>query len=155
MILSNNIQRCLNEIENSLLPDKSYFFYSSKYVLGANDIELQKVTNFCRNRFGVSLPEDYLNLLKIKNGFEYSGMRIFGTNEIIKNDQYEILGFIEENRDYAEQFNCQYVVFGQCDCDILIFNIHDRKFYRCDHINLCECYDTFSDMVDDVLHYLF
>ncbi len=145
MELQNNLIKCLDEINNGNLG------WDCKLAAPANDVDIMKIQKFCKSRLGVSLPKDYINLLKIKNGVEHSGMRIFGTNEIVINGEFRISGFIPENDDYADQFDCKHVVFGGCDCDLFIYNIADKKFYRFDHINLCESYGSFGCLVEDVL----
>lgn len=124
----------------------------------ANSDDIEHIKQFTTYYFGIEPTQEYFNFIKQANGVNHFGLVIFGTNEIeVKRspkDTLWFLDFIEENKNYGEQFDHKYLVFGQCDCDLLIYNIADQKYYRFDHINLCESYNTFNEMLDDVLKYL-
>lgn len=124
----------------------------------ANSDDIENIKQFTKYYFKIEPPQEYFDFIKKINGVNHFGLVLYGTNEIeVQNkDNYKLwfLGFIEENKEYGEQFDYKYLVFGQCDCDLLIYNIEDKQYYRFDHINLCESYGTFNEMLNDVLKYL-
>lgn len=123
----------------------------------APEDEITRLCVACRARLGLEPPADYLNLLRITNGFDENGMQVYASqrsrnsaSEILGGD-YFIPGFVEENeqlRADREDYD-QLLVFGQTALYVYALVVDTDKYIVLAHDDqeASETYGHFDELM--------
>ena len=116
-----------------------------------NDFEIASLKNTVRKKFGFDLPAQYVDLLRITNGFEYDGERICGMdNEILTEKQGQEFGLIELNEaKYSVNPNRRFFFLGDGNMDNYVLHLESGLFYQMDAVSydIIEEFKSFNDMI--------
>ena len=85
--------------------------------------EIKLLADLIERELGVSSPPHYLDLLRITNGFNENGLRVFGSQKSrdltsdIAGRELSILGIIEVNKEYRDNRDNydQLIVFAETE----------------------------------------
>jgi hypothetical protein len=106
------------------------------------------------HRLNVSLPERYLDLLRITNGFDENGLRVFASQPLqVKNpeDSYFIDGVIEKNEELRadrEGYD-QLLIFAFDSLYVHGMDLNSGKYVMLAHDDEwpSRLFDTFEEMI--------
>lgn len=96
------------------------------------------------------IPEDYAEFLMMLDGFEYNGMRFFGTGQVCFDKNYRTKDLYSVNEYFHDMKrglqDC--LVIGEFDDDLFIYSGIDEKYYMVDRDILVksEEYDSFEQL---------
>lgn len=114
-----------------------------------------------KNGFKVpGIPEEYAEFLKMTNGYEWNGFRLFGSKPFKFNDGYSLCSIYERNLYYRENRHIMidnYLVLGDFDEDLFIYSGDGEKYMVVDDLTFIpiDSYDSFEDLLLDNLQTLY
>ncbi len=104
-----------------------------------------------REEFGLELPGQYVDLLRVTNGFEYDGERICGMDDNMLSDKKgQEFGLIELNEAvYTVESNKAYFFLGDGNMDYYALHLESGQFYKMDKVSddIIESFETFNDLL--------
>lgn len=126
------------------LPGASLFFVS-------NMEETQNCFYSFKDEFGYELPDEYLDFLKLSNGYMYKFLEVYGTKlqHLSDKDRY-MESIIEKNKFYTSSFKENgYVVIGKTKNHILVYDTKDYKYKSIinESFELYKKFDSFKSIV--------
>jgi len=109
-----------------------------------------------RKELGVEIPLGYVQLLCQHNGLSWNGLAIFAskTVPIVGYTDRFIEGLVDWNLDFrSAQWKNKFVVFGESDLDLYLYESGKNKFSARDRISLdeAESYASFEEMITEAL----
>lgn len=140
----------LEEVEKVL----SKFNY--KLDAPANKKEIQIFTDEVKKKFGFDLPEEYIDLLKVINGYEFNGFIIYGVDERLleKKPDEHINGFIELSEIwYENEHQKQYIFIGEDNISWYVYDFVSKKYVIVDKPggDEMEYFDRFDEIIAKLL----
>ncbi|MCP5425922.1 MAG: SMI1/KNR4 family protein [Gammaproteobacteria bacterium] len=111
---------------------------------------LQELQDRVQQAFTYDLPPGYLKLLSLLNGFNDFGLMIFAdTSTYSEASGNSILGFLEANEEYRQQFP-QRIAFAQMGDDLLAYDLASESYINQDREpgGINERYTSFEEMLD-------
>lgn len=113
----------------------------------ATDKDILSLMKELKGKHSISLPLDYIELLKISNGLEFSGLRIYATHTIPiegHSDRF-IEGILDANAIWWENPDTRkYLFFGEDDLSLFGFNTETGEYEDLDRVSL-DAMDNFSN----------
>ncbi len=123
---------------------------------GANDAELAEFISWCSAELGTSPPDEYIDFLKVHNGFTVEGVFLYSTaRQPISDSTGKTLAFIEMNvlsRDLEEMNG--FLVFGDSDQDEYVLELSSGRYQVRDKQafdNIYEEFDRFYGLLEFML----
>lgn len=123
----------------------------------ATPAQLETLTHQTRDLFGYELPDGYVKLLAVTDGFDFNGHKLYA-NQTRPLEGYDgnAEGFLEANdlwEDYAGNTGHHLIMFGETGDDLYLFDRHDQQFKVIDKVggDAYEKFDTFEELVGRLL----
>jgi len=118
----------------------------------ASEYELEEFIVTVGDLFGVTLPKEYLNFLKIVNGIEFNGFILFGTKNSELNSLTSSLDLCKLNktiRDANTVLQKNMLIIGENSTSIILYDNQANKFQWCDRIAMdrVESYESFDSLL--------
>ncbi|MDR1056431.1 MAG: SMI1/KNR4 family protein [Prevotellaceae bacterium] len=135
------ILNCLASNEGAMIPRPA----------SEEDIK-RRCDDFIIVEIDIRLPGDYIDFLKMHNGFAWNGIELFGTDQVTDPETNytlnDIVSFNDDIYDYWEDCSTKHRVFiGRADDDIYAYNFENKKYEILD-INgrdVMEEYESFAE----------
>ena len=130
--------------------------FRGEFNTGASEQEVAMLTNVAAERLDVTLPEEYLDVLKVINGLEFNGYILYGIDEDIlgRATNQHINGLIDSNEVwYENEEQKQYIFLGESGISWYVYDKESGKYNILDMPsgNVCEEFEHFGDMLDNML----
>ena len=126
------------------LPGASLFFVS-------NLEETQKCFYSFKNEFGFELPDDYIDFLKLSNGYKFKYLEIYGTKlQHLSDKDIYMESIVEKNKFYASNFKeTGFVVIGKTKNHIMVYDTKDYKYKSIinESFDLFKTFDSFKSIL--------
>ncbi|MCR5766912.1 MAG: SMI1/KNR4 family protein [Lachnospiraceae bacterium] len=127
----------------------------------ATDEDIEKADNAIqqdmkRNGFKVPpIPADYAEFLKNTDGYEWNGMRFFGSKPFKMSEKYTLPSLLERNVYYHQFIEKErnLLVIGQFDDDRYVYDGDTKKYYIVDEMGFSEIddFDSFEELLNCTL----
>ncbi|KAB8126149.1 SMI1/KNR4 family protein [Gracilibacillus oryzae] len=122
----------------------------------ASEKEIQIFTEEVKGKFGFDLPEDYIDLLKVMNGYEFNGFIIYGIDGRLleKKPDEHINGFIELSEIwYENEHQKQYAIIGEDNISWYVYDLVSKKYVIVDNPGggEMEYFDRFDEIIAKLL----
>jgi len=118
----------------------------------ANDSELDNFTKEVLLKYSISLPEEYINFLKVINGLEFNGLIIYGTKNSEIDPDGSPLDLIEMNEIMKNTLDKQLgvVVIGEDSTGLITYDNNSKQFQYRDRIGIdrVQSFSSFEDMFE-------
>lgn len=126
---------------------------------GVSDIELSSFLSLCLADLAVEPPDEYLELLKVHNGFAVEGIFVYSTARLaLSGSTAQTLAFVEMNTLARELDDLKdYLAFGDCDQDEYVLKLSTGKYQVRDKQafdNVYEEFERFDDMLEFMLDHV-
>jgi len=104
-------------------------------------------------KFNYLLPSDYLEFLKLMNGFDFNGSIVYGIDQEFADNTtcQEINGFISYNEIwYENEWLKKYAFLGEGEMNWYVYNIENNQFQLLDKPSgsLLEEYSSFNALIN-------
>jgi hypothetical protein len=79
----------------------------------------------------ISLPDGYVQFLKMLNGFAWNGIEFFSTDQVTNTEtDYTLLDIVSANEDFQEYYEgFTYMVhLGQANDDVYVYNTKNGRY---------------------------
>lgn len=117
----------------------------------ASEDQIENLILRTKIKLNAELPVDYVNFLRVTNGFNWNGIFVYATDAT--NDFP--FDFVEMNLNYRDvDYFEDLLVFGDGNIDIYTFQISAREYQIRDRVpadNINERYGTFDEMITGAL----
>jgi hypothetical protein len=123
--------------------------------VGACAEDLKKFITQCKIELGTTPPIEYIDFLKIHNGFTVEGVFLYSTGRLpISGSTGKTLAFVEINvlSGDLDQTNC-FLVFGDSDQDEYVLELSSGKYQVRDKQAFDNVYEEFSHF-DELLAFM-
>ncbi|WP_058487112.1 YrhA family protein [Defluviitalea phaphyphila] len=127
------------------------FFNSS-----ASEYQIEILKKTVKKKFGINLPQKYIDFLRTVNGFEFNGFIFYGVDssleDISNNDT--VYGYVENNEIwYQNEHQKQYMFFGESDISWYCFDLFNQVYVELDKPSgaLMDTYSDFDTMLEKAL----
>lgn len=122
----------------------------------ASNEQIEVFENAVKEKLKYVLPEQYLNFLRVVNGLEFNGLKIYGVDSSLSEDEanQSIIGYIETNEIwYENEHQQQYMFFGDSDIGWYCLDISKGVYVELDKPSgtLMEVYKDFDSMLEKAL----
>jgi len=122
----------------------------------ATEKEIQLFTDEVKKKFGFDLPEEYIDFLKVMNGYEFNGFVIYGVDERLleKKPDEHINGFIELSEIlYEVEDPKQYIFIGEDNISLYVYDLVRKKYIIIDNPGggEMEYFDRFDEIITKLL----
>lgn len=122
----------------------------------ATEDQLQRLVEDASRELHTELPDDYLNFLRLSNGFDWNGVVIYGagTNPIGKHPDRSIADLVEVNLNFRDDDRFgDLVVLGSSGDDIYAYRISTGHYEIYDVVphELIESFPTFDELMSKAL----
>ncbi|CAI9085408.1 SMI1/KNR4 family protein [Candidatus Methylacidiphilum fumarolicum] len=108
-----------------------------------------------KEKYGIEIPEDYLDFLKVADGFAHNGVVFFSTDH--ERDEFQVIpGLISENLAIGTfEQNKDYLILGYSNLFWYAYHFPTNKYLALDEEDLQEVveFKDFDDMMTSVLKY--
>lgn len=106
--------------------------------------------------FEITLPTEYIEVLKVTNGVEWNGFILYGVdNEYLPEAvDYSVYGFIEQNAIWYENPDQkQYIFFGESNLSWYVYDLQRKCYIELDNPSGCEMqiYQSFGELFEKLL----
>lgn len=118
----------------------------------ASKVELQEFTEEFKIKFGLDVPTQYENFLKIVNGLEFNGFIIYGTKNSDTDPDASMLDIFEMNEIFNDSlvFNrLNVIAIGEDSSGLITFDKDTKIFQYRDRIGLdrLQQFSSFDEML--------
>jgi len=117
--------------------------------------DLEVLTTRVRERFGYTLPTDYVQLLAITDGIDINGYTLYGskTRQLQGEETIQLQGFLEINelwQEYAENEDHHLLMSGETGDDLYLFDRRIQQFHTTDKVSgdVHQAFDTFEELAE-------
>ncbi len=120
---------------------------------GATRLEIDAFVKEAERQYGAMPPKAYIDMLRIVNGLEFSGLIVYGTKDSISDADSSPLNFFVANDSFRETHNRdaeKLLLLGETSTGLLVYDTgHDQFQYR-DRIGIdrVEPYSSFATMLE-------
>ncbi|NAX20987.1 YrhA family protein [Vibrio sp. V39_P1S14PM300] len=121
-------------------------FGAGFFLDSATSIELETLRDKVQEQFNVTLPDEYLEILKLTNGFSLNGLSLYGS--VQKQEPYFLDGVIDANKAFWDEETLrEYFAFSEESTTRLVFSVVQDKYLVVDRVtwDTIEEFDTFGD----------
>ena len=146
-----DVNQILSTLKNKNIEDIRN--YGEGFLLPAASPEaLIQVCKLSTKYLQHQLSPEYLQCLKLSDGFSLNGLNLYATNE--KLDPYFLPGIIQVNLAFwQEEFHRQYIYYGDESMYRLAFDIKNQKYVCIDQDSRkdLQFFDTFDQLLNAVI----
>lgn len=117
----------------------------------AADDEIKSCNRDMEDAGCIPIPGEYVEFLKISNGFAWNGFEFYGTYQVRENSSGYILNDIVSVNESDEYIDRNVLILGACDEDYYVYNAENKKYQCFDRMGRCEIetYESFIDMIKE------
>lgn len=106
--------------------------------------------------FGITLPTEYTEMLKVSNGVEWNGFILYGVDNgyFPEAVDYSVYGFIEQNAIWHENPDQKkYIFFGESNISWYVYDLQRKCYMELDNPSGCEMqeYQSFEGLFEKLL----
>jgi hypothetical protein len=122
---------------------------------GAEDSEILRFIEECQINLRSAPPFEYLDFLRLHNGFAGNGLFLYSTQRTPLLDCDGVnLGFVEVNLNWRDlDWMSDYLVLGDSDMDVYVFEVVSNRFQVRDRQAFDNVFEEFSKF-DELLEYI-
>ncbi len=140
----------MNEINDKISKiklERIKYNYSNPNPIDENKIE--KFTKEFEVFFSNEIDNDFISFLKISNGIEFNGYKVYSSFDHIKNKvEY---GIFQNNEIWYEEYDKdrEYIFFAESGSDLYVFNKSIKKYLLLDRYSgdVYKEYNSFNEML--------
>ena len=130
--------------------------YGDELNSGISEEEAKLFIKEVQDEFNITLPEDYIKILKVVNGIEFNGFILYGVDESLLQEAPKryINGLIDCNKVwYENEWQKQYLFLGESNMSWYVFDLETKQYYELDNPSgdVCEEFNNFEQMLDKML----
>lgn len=129
-------------------------FGAGFFLDSATSIELETLRDKVQEQFNVTLPDEYLEILKLTNGFSLNGLNLYGSAQ--KQEPYFLDGIVDANEAFWEEESLKpFFAFAEESTTRLAYFKDQNKYVVVDNVTweTIEEFETFGKafafLVDD------
>lgn len=127
--------------------------YGEGFLLNAIDQNsIDTLVMNANKLFNTELSNDYLELLKLTDGFSINGLNIYGSSQY--NQDYFIDGILDVNNEFwTEPTLRNYLSYGSESSTRLVFNMESLRYEAVDSVTweMIESFPSFSELLYYIL----
>jgi hypothetical protein len=114
--------------------EKQMHEYDFKMQPPATKEDIETLIQLVKMKFSVDLPDEYLRLLKLHNGFNWNGVFIYGSKTLpIPETEDRILGLVEANEIWrSREYHNQFLFFGDGNISLFALDFTDNSYKELD-----------------------
>lgn len=130
-------------------------FNSSLYE-GATKREIELLCENLKKRMDMEIPDEYIDLLRKMDGFEFNGYILYGVDEEYTEDivkQKYINGLIDRNEIWYENaWDGNYLFLGESSISWYVYDLDKKKYAELDNPSgdFCKYYNDFDEMLTTI-----
>lgn len=130
--------------------------YGTNLNSPASNEQIDALINAVQEKFEYTLPEQYINFLRIVNGLEFNGFIFYGVDSSFSEGgaKQSIIGYIDTNEIcYENEHQRQYMFFGDSSIGWYCLDILNRMYVELDKPSgtLMEVFKDFDSMLEKAL----
>ena len=130
--------------------------YSEELNSGISEEEAKLFIKEVQDEFNITLPEDYIKILKVVNGIEFNGFILYGVDEPLLQEvpKRYVNGLIDCNKVwYENEWQKQYLFLGESSMSWYVFDLKTKQYCELDNPSgdVCEKFNNLEQMLDKML----
>ncbi|WML33906.1 YrhA family protein [Clostridium sp. OS1-26] len=142
----DNLKKIINEKK----------MYDEEVNLGASKEEINKLITKAKEKLGVEIPKEYLDIISKVNGIEFNGFILYGVDEdLLENEiNQNIYGLIDSNQIwYENEEQKKYLFLGESNISWYVYEYENKSFIELDNPSGGESnkFNNFYDMFNKLL----
>ena len=127
--------------------------YGEEINNGISEEEIELFIKNVEKELNLTLPDDYIEILRAVNGIEFNGMILYGVDELILKEapKQHVNGLIDSNKSwYENEWQKQYLFLGEDSISWYVYDLKTKKYYELDNPSgeISAEFDDFEQMVD-------
>ena len=127
--------------------------YGEEINNGISEEEIELFIKNVEKELKLTLPEDYIEILRAVNGIEFNGMILYGVDEPILKEapKQRVNGLIDSNKAwYENEWQKQYLFLGEDSISWYVYDLKTKKYYELDNPSgeISAEFEDFEQMVD-------
>ena len=127
--------------------------YGGEINSGISEEEVTLFIKEVEDELNITLPEDYIKILRVVNGIEFNGFILYGVDETILKEvpNQHVNGLIDCNKVwYENEWQKQYLFLGEGSISWYVYDLKEKKYYELDNPSgeISEEFDNFEQMLD-------
>lgn len=127
--------------------------YGEEINNGISEEEIELFIKNVEKELNLTLPDDYIEILRAVNGIEFNGMILYGVDEPILKEipKQHVNGLIDSNKVwYENKWQKQYLFLGEGSISWYVYDLKTKKYYELDNPSgeISAEFDDFEQMVD-------
>lgn len=127
--------------------------YGQEINQGISDEEAALFVKAVEDNLNITLPEDYIKVLREVNGIEFNGIILYGVDEPILKEvpDRHVNGLIDCNKVwYENEWQKQYLFLGESSISWYVYDLKTQKYYELDNPSgeISEEFISFEQMLD-------
>jgi hypothetical protein len=142
----DNLKKIINEKK----------MYDEEVNLGASKEKINKLITKAKEKLGVEIPKEYLDIISKVNGIEFNGFILYGVDEdLLENEiNQNIYGLIDSNQIwYENEEQKKYLFLGESNISWYVYEYENKSFIELDNPSGRESnkFNNFYDMFNKLL----
>lgn len=130
--------------------------YGQEINSGISDEETALFIKEAEDKLSVTLPEEYIKVLRVVNGIEFNGVILYGADEPILKEapKRQVNGLIDCNQVwYENEWQKQYLFLGEGSISWYVYDLKAKTYYELDNPSgeIGEEFSNFEQMLDKML----
>lgn len=127
--------------------------YGEEINNGISEEEIELFIKNVEKELNLTLPDDYIEILRAVNGIEFNGMILYGVDEPILKEipKQHVNGLIDSNKVwYENKWQKQYLFLGEDSISWYVYDLKTKKYYELDNPSgeISAEFEDFEQMVD-------
>ncbi|WP_040214611.1 YrhA family protein [Clostridium polynesiense] len=121
----DNLKKIIDEI-----------MYDEEVNLGASKEEIDKLIVEVKEKLGVELPKEYLDIISKVNGIEFNGFILYGVDEYLLENEINqsIYGLVDSNQIWHEnEEQKKYLFLGESNISWYVYEYKNKNFIELDN----------------------
>ena len=145
-MLEENLKKIINEKK----------MYDEEVNLGASKEEIDKLIVEAKEKLGVEIPKEYLDILSKVNGIEFNGFILYGVDEYLLEHEINqsIYGLVDLNKIwYENEEQKKYLFLGESNISWYVYEYKNKIFIELDNPSGREInkFNSFYEMFNKLL----
>ena len=142
----DNLKKIINEKK----------MYDEEVNLGASKEEIEKLIVEAKEKLGVEIPKEYLDILSKVNGIEFNGFILYGVDEYLLEHEINqsIYGLVDLNKIwYENEEQKKYLFLGESNISWYVYEFNNKCFIELDNPSGREInkFNSFYEMFNKIL----
>lgn len=127
--------------------------YGQEINQGISEEEAALFAKAVEDNLNITLPKDYIKVLREVNGIEFNGIILYGVDEPILKEvpDRHVNGLIDCNKVwYENEWQKQYLFLGESSISWYVYDLKTQKYYELDNPSgeIGEEFISFEQMLD-------